>query len=76
MHAYFGVNGVGWETHDSLRNKRRRMTICIYVLFTLLQNTHVYISVAWVSDGGVLLRFRGRKKWTTLRKGICTINAV
>ena len=23
MYAYFGVKGVGWETRDSLRNKRR-----------------------------------------------------
>ena len=23
MYAYFGVKGVGWETHDSLLDKRR-----------------------------------------------------
>ena len=32
MYAYFGVKGVGWETHDSLRNKRRSMTICIKLI--------------------------------------------
>ena len=42
----------------------------------MLQNISVYISVAWVGDGSVLrriLRFGGRRKWTILRRGICTM---